>query len=73
MPKTKAGTLKPQIDQLRKEIREKGDALAGEERRREMHRLKRLQRKVRRIRKLETARTTAEAPEVPAGDTSEAS
>lgn len=72
MPKTKAGTLKPKIDQLRKEIREKGDALAGEERRREVHRLKRLQRKARRIRTLESARSAAEKPGAPGG-TAEAS
>ena len=59
MPKIKAGTLKPQIDQLKKSIQEKGDALSGEERRSTTHRLKRMQRKARRIRTLESARTPA--------------
>ncbi len=70
MPKIKAGTLKPQIDQLKKSIQEKGDALSGEERRSTTHRLKRMQRKARRIRTLESARTPA-APK-PAEETSPA-
>jgi hypothetical protein len=77
MPKMKAGTLKPQIDQLKKSIQEKGDTLAGEERRSTTHRLKRMQRKARRIRTLESARTPA-APKpaegaAPAADSSDAS
>ena len=68
MPKTKAGTLKPVIDQLRKTLREKKDA-AGAERRALRSRLKRLQRKARRIHRLEqrgAAAAKGKAPEAEA-------
>ena len=54
MPKTKAGTLKPIIDQLKKTITERGDATPIEQRPL-TRRLKRLQRKARRIHTLEQA------------------
>ena len=61
MPKIKAGTLKPVIDQIKKTIQEKGESLSQEERRQLTHRLKRMQRKGRRIRTLEENRTVVAA------------
>ena len=48
MPRTKAGTLKPKIDQIRKALREK-KAEPTAENRALRGRLKRMQRKARRI------------------------
>ena len=55
MPRTKVGTLKPKIDQIRKTLREKKEA-AGAESRALRVRLKRMQRKARRIHAAEQKR-----------------
>jgi hypothetical protein len=57
MPKVKAGTLKPVIDQIRRTLVEKAEGMSPAERRRMRHRLKRVQRKARRIRGEEEGRT----------------
>lgn len=61
MPKVKAGTLKPAIDQLKTRLREKGESVALPERRAMSRRLKRLQRKARRIHTEEERRAKAAA------------
>lgn len=48
MPRAKVGTLKPKIDQMKKTLREKKEAV-GAESRALRTRLKRMQRKARRI------------------------
>ena len=69
MAKHKVGTLKPAIDQLRKRIEEKREALTLRDRRSLTRKLRRLQRKVRTIRATEAsraARTKKAGGEAPA-------
>ena len=49
MPKVKAGTLKPAIDELQKSLEKKGESLSLAERRQLTKRLKRTLRKWRRF------------------------
>jgi hypothetical protein len=66
MPKTKAGTLKPEIDKLRKSLRESGEEPRVATRPGRT-RLKRLQRKARRLQALERHRDAGARPkEAPA-------
>ncbi len=62
MPKTKAGTLKPVIDELKKKILGGQDSLPLKEKRVMTRRLKRLQRKACRIRKSEEASAASTRP-----------
>jgi len=67
MPRTKVGTLKPKIDQIRKTLREKKEAL-GPEGRALRTRLKRMQRKSRRIHAAEQKRAPKPKAEAAAGE-----
>ena len=55
MPKMKAGTLKPAIDEVKKTLQEKADSLSENEARSLRHRVKRMQRKARSIHVLDSA------------------
>ena len=67
MPRTKVGTLKPKIDQIRKTLREKKETLGAEGRALRV-RLKRMQRKARRIHAAEQKRAPKPKGEAAAGE-----
>jgi len=67
MPRSKVGTLKPKIDQIRKTLREKKESLGAESRSLRV-RLKRMQRKVRRIHAEEQKRSPKPKAETAAGE-----